>query len=63
MTDRLFTAEEMAEKLRVPLSWIYSKTRQKGADSIPVVRVGKYCRFFEDHVFAWLQKKEIHDSE
>ena len=58
MSERLLTPEEMAEKLNVPLSWVYSQTRQKGEGTIPVVRVGKYCRFIESHVFEWLRKKQ-----
>ena len=52
--EKLLTPAEMAERLRVPKSWIYGKTRQRGPGSIPVVRVGRHCRFFEDQVFDWL---------
>ncbi len=38
----LLTAEELAEKLKVPVSWVYEMSRTK---RIPTVRVGRYVRF------------------
>ena len=56
MDERLIGVDELAEILTVPKSWIYGKTREKGPDSIPVWRVGKYCRFRVADVMAWLKK-------
>lgn len=53
----LLTIGEMAAKLRVPVSWLYSRTRQRGADSIPCVRVGKYLRFTETEVMNWIERQ------
>lgn len=55
MADFL-TPNEMAEILRTPLSWIYSQTRKKGKDTIPMIRVGKYMRFKKEEVLGWIQK-------
>ena len=55
MLQNLLTVTEMAKKLKVPKSWIYSRTRQKGPDAIPRVQVGKYIRFCEHNVFEWLK--------
>jgi excisionase family DNA binding protein len=38
----LLTAEELAEKLRIPVSWVYEQSRQK---KIPTHRLGRYIRF------------------
>jgi excisionase family DNA binding protein len=38
----LLTAEELAAQLKVPVSWVYERSRQ---GSIPTVRVGRYIRF------------------
>jgi len=54
MTDFL-TPDEMAEILRTPLSWIYSQTRKKGKNTIPMTRVGKYIRFEREKVLRWIQ--------
>ena len=60
--DRLLTVDELAEVLRVPRSWIYSRSRQTGPDAIPRVPVGKYVRFELDSVMAWLRNQGRVDS-
>ncbi len=62
MQQNLLTVEQIAEKLSVPRSWIYSRTRQKGADRIPFLKCGIYCRFDFDQVLAWLQKNNKDDE-
>ena len=54
----LLTINEMAEKLKVPLSWIYSRTRITGPGSIPRINVGKYLRFVESEVIEWLKNQK-----
>lgn len=56
-SSTLLTVEEMASKLRVPVSWIYSRTRIKAEGSIPHVRVGKYLRFRENEVLDWIREQ------
>ena len=58
MEQNLKTVEEMAENLQVPKSWIYSRTRQKGPDAIPCLRVGKYLRFNSTEVMKWIVKQQ-----
>ena len=43
-TDVL-TPEELAQRLKVPQSWVYEKTRGRSRDPLPVIRLGKYMRF------------------
>jgi excisionase family DNA binding protein len=40
--ERLLDPEELAERLKVPLSWVYESSRQ---GRIPTVRIGRYVRF------------------
>lgn len=56
--NELLTINELAARLKVNLSWLYSKTRIKGKDSIPVYRLGKYLRFREDEVMDWIQRQQ-----
>lgn len=42
---RLFTIKEAAEALRIPISWLYERTRR---NAIPYRRIGKYVRFTHD---------------
>lgn len=53
----LLTVEEVADLLRVPLSWVYERTRKHGVDRIPGFRLGKYWRFREADVLAWLDRQ------
>ena len=56
MNEKLLTVDELAKELSTPLSWVYSRTRQTGPDAIPVIRVGKYCRFRLSEVLEWLER-------
>jgi len=58
MNRNFLTVTEIAESLNVPKSWIYSRTRETGPDSMPRIKVGKYCRFVLDDVLAWLKNQE-----
>jgi excisionase family DNA binding protein len=53
----LLTVQEVAEILKVPVSWVYERTRRRGADRMPGFRLGKYWRFREADVFAWLERQ------
>jgi len=63
MNEQLLTVEELAKELKAPPSWIYSRTRQTGPDAIPVIRVGKYCRFKLADVMEWLERQQSSDRE
>jgi len=49
--DRLLTAEEIAERLGVKTQWVWAQAR---AGRIPHVRLGRYCRFRESAIEAWV---------
>ena len=53
--NNFLTIEEMADTLKVPKSWVYSRTRETGPGSIPRVKVGKYLRFRLDEVIQWMK--------
>lgn len=50
----LLTPEELAERLKVPLSWVYEQSRQ---GKIPTHRMGRYIRFDSREVIE-SQKKD-----
>lgn len=54
MSENLATIDEIAGFLKVPKSWLYSRTRETGPDAIPRIKVGKYLRFREVDVMTWL---------
>jgi excisionase family DNA binding protein len=43
ITECLLSVEEVAELLRVTVSWVYERTRNRGRNRIPGFRLGKYC--------------------
>ena len=64
--EELLTTKELAERLKCPVSWVYSRTREKSADAIPRILMGKYQRFRWTAVCRWLEaqgknRREIHD--
>lgn len=54
--DDILTPQELAARLKLPLSWIYEKTRQSNSDPLPVLRCGRYLRFSWREVCAWLRR-------
>jgi excisionase family DNA binding protein len=53
--NELITISELSQRLKVPVSWIYSRSREKGEGTIPLMRVGKHLRFNYEDVRQWLQ--------
>ena len=53
--DRLLTAEEIAERLGMKIDWVWAQAR---AGRIPHVRLGRYRRFRESAIEAWLSELE-----
>jgi excisionase family DNA binding protein len=48
----LLTAEEVAEILRVPKSWVYSHL-----SDLPTIRLGRYVRFKRSDVERFLENR------
>ena len=55
--ESLLSVEDVAELLKVPVSWVYERTRKRGLERIPGFRLGKYWRFRSEDVFAWLERQ------
>lgn len=54
--DELLTAEEVAQFLKVPLSWVYERSRQRSSDPLPHVKLGKYLRFYKSDLLDYMEK-------
>src|SRR5487761_295621 len=54
-TSQLLTVAEVATLLRVPISWVYGRTRKRSLERLPGYRLGKYWRFREDEILAWVK--------
>jgi excisionase family DNA binding protein len=55
--DSLLTVEEVAALLRVDASWVYERVRRRSVDRLPGFHVGKYLRFRNADVLAWLDRQ------
>jgi excisionase family DNA binding protein len=53
----LFTVQEAASFLKVPVSWVYSHVQPKCHDRLPFLKIGKYLRFDARDLRAWLEAK------
>jgi excisionase family DNA binding protein len=60
MNQNLIGIKEMAEKLSVPCSWLYQRTR---TGEIPFYKIGKYCRFSETEVMEWIKNSQAEEQE
>jgi excisionase family DNA binding protein len=52
---RLLTAEDVAERLQVPRSWVYREAREGRLPSVPC---GRYRRFDERDLAAWIDRQK-----
>ena len=54
----LLTPEELAERLKVSVNWVYEKSRTRGKHSglpLPCLRMGRYLRFAWPDIVAWMR--------
>jgi hypothetical protein len=59
----ILTPAELAERLKVPLSWVYKQTaKSERANAIPVLRAGNYLRFDWQSVSDWLRTGTVKES-
>ena len=56
-SEHLLMPEEAAEILRVKLSWLYQHTRRRTQDRIPFVKIGRYLRFREQDLAAYIEAR------
>ena len=51
---RYLTPKEAAALLRVPISWIYDRTRTR---EIPLRKLGRHVRIPKDELLAWIDQE------
>ena len=50
------TVHEVSKLLQVPVSWVYGRLRDRSTEPLPGYRVGKYWRFREQEIIAWVKR-------
>jgi excisionase family DNA binding protein len=60
--SHLLTVHEVATMLQVPVSWVYGRMRKRSVERLPGYRLGKYWRFRQAEVLAWIesQRRDSH---
>ena len=54
--DTIFSTEELAQYLRVQVSWV---RKQVSLKTIPYFKIGKYPRFKKSEIEKWINEKNI----
>ena len=55
--SHLLTVHEVATMLQVPVSWVYGRMRKRSVERLPGYRLGKYWRFRQAEVLAWVESQ------
>ena|SRR5690348_13052153 len=55
--NHFLTVHEVAMLLQVPISWVYERMRKRSSERLPGYRLGKYWRFSEDEILAWVKRQ------
>ncbi|HZQ21691.1 MAG TPA: helix-turn-helix domain-containing protein [Terriglobales bacterium] len=60
-TGDILTPEQLADRLQVDISWVYTQTgrraRVRNPDPLPYRKMGRYLRFSWREVEAWLERQ------
>ena len=59
MSERLLTADQVAELLAVPVSWVREQTRN---NTLPHLKLGRYRRYQQTAIHAWLHQQQAGPS-
>jgi hypothetical protein len=51
----ILTPQELAKRLKVPVSWVYKHTDSSRRNKLPVLRCDGFLRFSWPDVCAWLR--------
>ncbi len=57
--NALLEVHEVAEMLKVPVSWVYERTRRRAVGRLPHLKVGKYVRFRRSEIEAYLETLRV----
>ena len=58
----MVTPEELAKLLKVPMSWIYDRTRKSGPDKLPFYKMGRYLRFSVLEIEDYLRQRSFNTN-
>lgn len=53
---RILTVLDVADILKVPVSWVYDHTRPRCCNPLPCFKIGKYLRFYAADIYAYVER-------
>jgi hypothetical protein len=58
---QLFTIEDVAKRLALPVTWLREACRSRCADPIPAIRLGRYVRIdmADPALMAWINRRRV----
>ncbi len=59
MSSSLLTADQVADKLGVPKTWVYEQSRR---GRIPTVTLGRYRRYRAETIDRWIEQLEAKEA-
>jgi predicted DNA-binding transcriptional regulator AlpA len=59
VADEMLTVAEVATWLKVSRSWIYERTRTRGPDRLPHIKLGKYLRFDPRRIREYVSRHAV----
>ena len=59
LMEPLLTIQDVAKLLRVPVSWVYDRLRKNAPSPLPGFKLGKYWRFRQTEIVAWLNARHV----
>lgn len=61
IVEEILTPQEVADRLKVPISWLYEQTRNRArvrnSDPLPHRKMGRYLRFVWSEIAEWLNRQ------
>jgi excisionase family DNA binding protein len=57
MNESLLTPQQLADRLNVPLSWVYERSRYNALPGM--IRLGRYVRFSERAIEQFLAQEAV----
>jgi predicted DNA-binding transcriptional regulator AlpA len=57
--ETLLAVKDVARIFQVKKSWVYGRTRKRGVERLPHLKLGKYLRFEEGAIREFLERQKV----
>jgi len=56
---QLLSPAQLADRLGVPVSWVYARTMRRSEGGLPHAKLGRYVRFSWPKVERWIERQSF----